>query len=43
VSVTVRIGVAMFPEHETAAGDVARCQLALLLAKRPPNVVFHRA
>lgn len=43
VVVTVSIGVAIFPEHETKPGDLWRAaNQALLLAKRPPKnqVVF---
>ena len=44
VSVTVSIGVAVFPEHEKTPGDLWRAaNHALLLAKRPPKnqVVFY--
>ena len=46
VSVTISIGVAMFPECGETAQEMWRCaNQALLLAKEPPknNVVFHRA
>ena len=45
VSVTVSIGVAMFPECGDTPQEMWRCaNQALLLAKQPPknNVVFHR-
>ena len=45
VSVTVSIGVAMFPECGDTPQEMWRCaNQALLLAKEPPknNVVFHR-
>ncbi len=45
VSVTISIGVAMFPECGETAQEMWRCaNQALLLAKEPPknNVVFHR-
>jgi diguanylate cyclase (GGDEF)-like protein len=44
VVVTVSIGVAVYPQHETSAGDLWRAaNQALLLAKRPPKnqVVFY--
>lgn len=46
VSVTVSIGVAVFPEHEKTPADLWRAaNHALLLAKRPPKnqVVFYGA
>ena len=45
VSVTISIGVAMFPECGDSPQEMWRCaNQALLLAKEPPknNVVFHR-
>jgi diguanylate cyclase (GGDEF)-like protein len=45
VSVTISIGVAMFPECGDTPHEMWRCaNQALLLAKQPPknNVVFHR-